>query len=84
MHAGAEVSALHRQTDVLRALGLDARRPPLALAHTDPQEYVEGLSRASQAAELLDPAGLGSFWWLIQTKGCRPALEGICWDQVKE
>ena len=83
-HAGAEASALCRQTQVLRALGLHAGRPPLALAHTDPQGYVEGLSRASQAAELLDPASLGSFWWLLQVKGCRAALEGIDWTQVKE
>lgn len=84
LRAGAEASALLRQADLLRSLGMDAQRPPLTLAHTDPQTYVEGLSHASQAAELLDPASLGSFWWLLQTKGCRPALEGIRWTQVKE
>lgn len=84
VHAGAEGSALGRQADALRSLGLDARRPPLALAHTDPPQYLEGLSRASQAAELLDPAALGSFWWLFQSKGCRPDLDGFAWTQVKE
>jgi SAM-dependent MidA family methyltransferase len=84
LSAGAEASALLRQGDLLRSLGLDVRRPPVSLAHTAPHTYVEGLSRASQAAELIDPTSLGSFWWLLQTKRFRPALEGIRWDQVKE
>ncbi|MEO8105744.1 MAG: SAM-dependent methyltransferase [Actinomycetes bacterium] len=68
--AGAETTTLLRQADALRALGLKAGRPPLELAHRDPHAYVEALSRASQAAELLDPSALGSFWWLLQSKGC--------------
>lgn len=77
--AGADSSALVSQADALRALDLDAVRPPIDLAYSDPQRYVEGLSRASQAAELLDPASLGSFWWLFQAKGCRPGLRDIDW-----
>jgi SAM-dependent MidA family methyltransferase len=77
--AGAEASALIRQRDALRALGLHAQRPPRELAHTDPLAYVEGLSRASHAAELLEPASLGSFWWLLQAKDCRPAITDVTW-----
>ncbi|MFC7219564.1 SAM-dependent methyltransferase [Streptomyces polyrhachis] len=54
------------QREALRALGVSAARPPLALASADPAEYVRALSRASQAAELLDPAGLGAFTWLAE------------------
>jgi SAM-dependent MidA family methyltransferase len=77
--AGADASALVTQSDALRALGLDAKRPALDLAHSDPQGYVERLSHASLAAELLDPASLGSFWWLLQAKGCRPVIDSIAW-----
>ncbi|MFI0735120.1 SAM-dependent methyltransferase [Streptomyces sp. NPDC021225] len=54
------------QRDALRALGVDGRRPPLALASSDPAAYVRALSGAGEAAELLDPAGLGGFTWLLQ------------------
>jgi SAM-dependent MidA family methyltransferase len=54
------------QRDALRALGVDGRRPPLALATDDPAAYVRALSGAGEAAELLDPAGLGGFTWLLQ------------------
>lgn len=77
--AGAENSALLRQADLLGALGLHARRPPLDLATSEPRRYIEGLSRASHAAELVDPASLGSFWWLLQAKGCQPVVDGIDW-----
>ena len=50
-------------------LGLDARRPPLALASTDPAAYVRALGAAGEAAELIDPAGLGGFRWLCQPVG---------------
>lgn len=78
--AGADASALISQGAALRALGLDAARPPIDLARSDPHRYVDGLSRASHAAELLDPAALGSFWWLLQAKGCLPGLPGIRWS----
>jgi SAM-dependent MidA family methyltransferase len=52
------------------ALRLDASRPPLPLASTDPAGYVRALSRASMAAELTDPAGLGGHWWLFSPRRC--------------
>ncbi|MGV9850003.1 SAM-dependent methyltransferase [Streptomyces sp. NPDC003442] len=58
-------AGLMTQREALRALGLDARRPPLALASTDPTAYVRALSAAGEAAELTDPAGLGAFTWLL-------------------
>ncbi|MES4902665.1 MULTISPECIES: SAM-dependent methyltransferase [unclassified Streptomyces] len=54
------------QRAALRALGVEGRRPPLALATDDPAAYVRALSGAGEAAELLDPAGLGGFTWLLQ------------------
>lgn len=60
---------LVRQRDALRALGLSAARPPLALASADPSAYVRALSAASHAAELTDPSGLGSFTWVATPVG---------------
>jgi SAM-dependent MidA family methyltransferase len=57
---------LTAQADALRALGLDAGRPSRDLAAEDPAGYVRALSAASQAAELVDPTGLGAHWWLLQ------------------
>ncbi|MFY1674753.1 SAM-dependent methyltransferase [Plantactinospora sp. WMMB334] len=57
------------QRRALRALGADGRRPALTLATTDPGGYVRALARASTAAELTDPAGLGGHWWLLQPVG---------------
>lgn len=57
---------LLRQRSALHALGIDGRRPPLALATRDPQAYAAGLARASTVAALTDAAGLGGFWWLVQ------------------
>lgn len=53
-----------RQREVLQALGVSAALPDLVLASTDPDAYADALALASQASELLDPAGLGAFWWL--------------------
>ncbi|WP_413101896.1 SAM-dependent methyltransferase [Streptomyces sp. Inha503] len=64
--AGGPGAGLMTQREALRALGLDARRPPLALASADPTAYVRALSAAGEAAELTDPAGLGAFTWLRQ------------------
>jgi SAM-dependent MidA family methyltransferase len=68
--AGAAVSgvppAVVSQREALRGLGVDGGRPPLSLASADPAAYVRALSRASGAAELTDPAGLGGHWWLLQ------------------
>ncbi len=67
--AGATVTVLATQRLALRALGVDASLPPRALARKDPPGYVAALSMSSHAAELLDPAGLGGFGWLVQTVG---------------
>lgn len=67
--AGAGESVLTTQRAALRALGLDARRPPLALAATDPDRYARALSQASMDAELMDAEGLGGFGWLVQAVG---------------
>ncbi len=53
-----------RQREALQALGVSAALPDLALARSDPDGYADALALASQASELLDPAGLGAFWWL--------------------
>jgi SAM-dependent MidA family methyltransferase len=62
------------QREALRGLGLDGTRPPLALASTDPAGYLRRLAAAGQAAELLDPAGLGGFTWLAHHVGIAPVL----------
>jgi len=62
-------TVLTTQREALRALGVDGRRPPRELALRDPRGYVAALSRAGEAAELTDPAGLGGFGWLMQAKG---------------
>jgi len=67
--AGAGQTVLTTQQAALRALGVDGRRPPLALAASDPDGYVRALCRASQDAELVDPGGLGGFGWLVQAVG---------------
>jgi len=69
--AGAGETVLTTQRAALRALGLDARRPPLGLAASDPEGYALALCRASQDAELVDAAGLGGFGWLVQAVGTR-------------
>jgi SAM-dependent MidA family methyltransferase len=53
------------QREALRLLGVDGTRPPLALAGTDPAGYVRALARASAAAELTDPDGLGGHHWVM-------------------
>jgi SAM-dependent MidA family methyltransferase len=57
------------QREALRALGVSARRPPLALAHRDPAAYVRALSAATRTAELTSPTALGAFTWLAQPIG---------------
>jgi len=67
--AGAGETVLTGQRAALRELGVDARRPPLALAASDPAGYARALCQASQDAELVDAEGLGGFGWLIQAVG---------------
>lgn len=59
-------AVLTTQRAALRALGVDGRRPAYG---GDPTEYLAALSAAGEAAELLDPAGLGGFGWLVQPIG---------------
>jgi hypothetical protein len=66
--AGTPHTLLGQRT-ALRALGVGGARPDLALAGTDPAGYLRALSRASAAAELTDPAGLGGHWWLLHEVG---------------
>jgi SAM-dependent MidA family methyltransferase len=67
--AGAAATLLTTQRVALRALDVDGSLPPRSLASSDPTGYVAALSEAAGAAELLDPAGLGGFGWLVQTVG---------------
>jgi SAM-dependent MidA family methyltransferase len=73
--AGTTTTLLTTQRRALRALGLDGTPPGVSLASSDPAAYLTALTQASEAAELLDPAGLGGFGWLIQAVG-RP-LPGV-------
>ena len=67
--AGASSTRLLHQREALIALGVDGARPGPELAATDPVAYARGLAASSEAAELLDPHGLGAFWWLTQGVG---------------
>lgn len=58
-----------RQREALRALGVDPGRPSSDLAGSDPVAYLTALSRAGEAAELLDPEGLGGFGWVLHPEG---------------
>lgn len=58
------------QRTALRALGVSGRRPDYA---ADPSGYPAALKRASEAAELIDPAGLGRFSWLLQGLALDPS-----------
>jgi SAM-dependent MidA family methyltransferase len=67
--AGATATLLTTQRAALRALGLSGVRPPIELAHRAPRDYVAALCAAGEEAELIDPAGLGGFGWLVQSVG---------------
>ncbi|MDQ1745979.1 MAG: hypothetical protein QOD07_242 [Frankiaceae bacterium] len=54
------------QREALRRLGVNGRVPPYG---ADPAAYAAALQQASDAAELLDPDGLGGFGWLVETRG---------------
>ncbi|GAA1920847.1 SAM-dependent methyltransferase [Streptantibioticus ferralitis] len=67
--SGGTQELLLSQRSALRALGVGGRRPPLALASTDPVGYVRALAAATQDAELTAPGGLGDFRWLVRPVG---------------
>lgn len=66
VQAGATATSLTTQREAMLALGVTGARPPLHLAHADPRAYLRALTRATEEAELIDPAGLGAFGWLAQ------------------
>lgn len=80
--AGADETVVTRQRTALRAVGVRGRRPPLELASSDPAAYLRGLQAAGQQAELIDAAGLGRFYWLVQSVGAPvpPPLAGVTGD----
>lgn len=57
------------QREALKRLGINGSRPDYGLAHRDPLGYLRALSAAGEAAELLDPAGLGGHWWCLRGLG---------------
>jgi SAM-dependent MidA family methyltransferase len=65
--AGASGTRLVDQRTALHALGVHGRLPDRTLAGVDPLRYLRSVSLASQAAQLLDPTGLGRFGWLLQS-----------------
>ena len=62
--AAAVGAGVRRQRDALLELGVTSRLPDVELAATDPSAYADALVAASDAAELLDPSGLGAFAWV--------------------
>jgi SAM-dependent MidA family methyltransferase len=66
---GSTSTFLTTQQHALQHLGIDVGLPPRELATSDPPAYVAALARTSEAAELLDSAGLGGFEWLVQAVG---------------
>ena len=55
---------LRTQRESLRSLGFSATLPTSSLAAHDPSAYADALQATSDAAELLDPSGLGAFVWV--------------------
>ena len=53
-----------RQREALLALGVRGSLPDHALSVSDPTAYLDALAATSRSAELLDPSGLGAFWWV--------------------
>ena len=72
--AAATGSRLLRQREVLQALGVDGRLPAWDAGRGT---YAADLRDATQAATLLDPAGLGGFGWLVRAVGVDDPLAGV-------
>lgn len=68
-------ATLIRQRDALHILGLDAARPPINLAQSDPAGYLRALDRAGEASELSAVGGLGDFWWIVSDTDGRGTLD---------
>lgn len=71
--ADPAATVLTSQETALRTLGLSAAPPPPALAATDPAAWLDRTAAAGRARELLDPAGLGGFHWLLRSTAGTPA-----------
>ncbi len=67
--AAAVEGSVLPQREALAALGVSARRPPLAEARSDPSGYLRSLASATAAAELLAPGGFGGFYWVVSGRG---------------
>jgi len=67
--AAAAGARLHRQRDVLTALGLDPALPPSSTAEHDPEGYLRAVAGATRAADLLRAGGLGDFHWVFSSVG---------------
>ncbi len=63
------VTRLRSQREVLQAIGVRGKVPDRSLASTDPGGYLRGVARASEAAALMAPEGLGAFGWLAHARG---------------
>ena len=74
--AGLDGTRLVDQHALLSELGIAAARPAYSLAQSDPAAYLRALSRVGELSELSDPAGLGGFRWLIQSRGLSAAATG--------
>lgn len=75
--AGAQQSTLTTQREALLRLGLGRGLegpPAYRLATEDPAAYLATARSRGEAAELLDPAGLGGFRWLLQSVRCASPL----------
>ena len=59
------------QREALRRLGVAAKPPEY---QGDGDTYLAELARASEAAELLNPHGLGGFTWLAHHVGIATSL----------
>jgi SAM-dependent MidA family methyltransferase len=74
--AAATGARVVSQREALMQLGVSADRPDRSLANSDPRGYLALLQTAGEAAELLDPRGLGAFGWLVQPVGIDDPLTG--------
>ena len=72
--AGAQ-TLLVSQREALQWLGMSGRRPAYG---GDATAYLQELGAAGDAAELLDPHGLGGFGWLVHARGMALPL-GVSW-----
>ena len=67
--AAAVGGTVTTQREALARLGVEASRPPVALATDDPAAYVEALSGAAAAADLTAADGFGEFYWVVSGRG---------------